>query len=59
MSWRLLLPGYSDRLIESLGLLDSETTLEQARQRFWINERAARYAGAPDFSQRIRAFEAP
>jgi hypothetical protein len=33
-SWKVLLPGYSDELLESLGLLDSDLTVEQARQRY-------------------------
>jgi hypothetical protein len=54
-SWKVLLPGYSDELLESLGLLDSDLTVEQARQRYWINERARRFVDADDFSARIRA----
>ena len=53
-SWRILLPGYSDELIEELGLLDSNVSLEEARERYLINERARRYANRPDFSARIR-----
>ncbi len=53
-TWRTALPGYSDELMESLGLLDSELPLDEARRRYLINERARRHAGAPDFSQAIR-----
>jgi len=53
-TWRTALPGYSDELMESLGLLDSDLPLEEARRRYMINERARRHADAPDFSRAIR-----
>ena len=53
-SWKITLPGYSDELMESLGLLDSDLPLEQARRRYRINERARRHEHAPDFSRAIR-----
>ena len=56
-SYKVLLPGYSDELAFDLGLIDTDLPLEQARRRFHINERALRYADAPDFSHRIRAFD--
>ncbi|HUF50695.1 MAG TPA: DUF4105 domain-containing protein [Longimicrobiales bacterium] len=54
---KVLLPGYSDQLAWERGLIDTELTLEQARARFRINERAARYADDDDYSRRIRAAE--
>lgn len=54
LSWHLVLPGYSDERAMQLGLIDFAGTLAQARERFRINERAARAAGSEDFSQRIR-----
>lgn len=54
-SWRMLLPGHSDAMALQLGLIDFEGSLEQARARFRVNERASRAAGADDFSVRIRA----
>lgn len=53
-SYRVLLPGYSDRLAYDLGLIDTDLSFEKARERFRINERARRYADSPDFSVRIR-----
>jgi hypothetical protein len=53
-SWQLVLPGYADERALQLGLLDFQGTIEAARQRFRINERARRAAGATDFSARIR-----
>lgn len=52
--WRLLLPGYSDQLPYERGLLDTELTLAQARERFRVNERARVYADDPRFSALIR-----
>ncbi len=56
-SYKVLLPGYSDRLAYDLGLIDTDLPFEEARERFHINARAAKYADAPDFSQRIRQIE--
>ncbi|HEX6644607.1 MAG TPA: DUF4105 domain-containing protein [Gemmatimonadales bacterium] len=53
-SYKVLLPGYSDRLAYDLGLIDTELAFEQAKARFHINDRALRYAGDPDFSSLIR-----
>lgn len=55
LSWRVLLPGHSDELAMQLGLIDFDGTLAQARERFRVNERAARAGDAPDFSGAIRA----
>jgi hypothetical protein len=50
----VLLPGYADELAQRLGLIDTELTLEEARVRFLVNERARMFAGDPDFSLKIR-----
>jgi hypothetical protein len=50
----VLFPGYSDRLAHRLGLIDTELPLDEARERFRINERARAAADDPDFSLRIR-----
>lgn len=52
---KILLPGYSDQLAHERGLIDTDLTLDSARARFRVNERATRYAGAPDYSRRLRA----
>ena len=54
-SWKVVLPGYSDELLEKLGLIDSELGLEQARAGFDIKAAAIAAAGSEDFSARIRA----
>jgi len=51
---KTILPGYSDDVALELGLLDTDLDLEQARERYRINELARRYAKDPAFSFRIR-----
>jgi len=53
-SWRILLPGYSDELALGLGLIDTGLSLEAARARYRINERAHEALTGDDFSTRIR-----
>lgn len=55
-SWssRVLLPGNSDELVWELGLIDSELPFPEVRERHRINDAAAAWADAPDFSLRIR-----
>ena len=53
--WRLLLPGYSDQLPYERGLLDTDLTLDEARDRFRINEKARKHLGDPRFSSLIRS----
>lgn len=54
LSYKVLLPAYADELAHSLGLIDSDLPLPEARRRFRINERAERFADDPEFSRRIR-----
>jgi len=51
---RLLLPENSDELAYELGLIDNSITLEEARAKYLINEKAELYANAADFSIKIR-----
>ncbi|HEX3655861.1 MAG TPA: DUF4105 domain-containing protein [Pirellulales bacterium] len=53
-TWQVLLPGYSDRLVYQMGLLDTDTSFEQTRQRAKVTELAHRYGSSPDFSALIR-----
>lgn len=57
-SWKVILPGYSDGLAYGLGLLDTPLSLDDARARWHVNERAIHAGESPDFSLRIRAPEA-
>jgi hypothetical protein len=51
---RIVLPGYSDRLAYDLGLIQTEGSFEETRQRAHINEVANRHLEDADFSARIR-----
>ena len=50
-----VLPGYADEIAVRLGLVEGVTTVEEARRRYRINEKARAAEHAPDFSLRIRA----
>lgn len=56
ISWdyRLLFPENSDVLAQELGLIAQGMTIEEARTKYRINEKAERYADDPEFSKRIR-----
>lgn len=51
---QILLPANSDKLAYKYGLLDTELTFEEARKKYFINDKALQYADDPDFSMRIR-----
>jgi hypothetical protein len=55
--WRVLFPGYSDKIAWEIGLVDFHGTLEEARGRFRINERSAFDPALDDvgWSRKIRA----
>lgn len=53
-NWRIVLPGYSDGLVQELGLLDFDGSIEEARDRFLINDRAGAQADARAWSRHIR-----
>ena len=52
--YRVLLPGYSDRLAYDLGLIEHHGTFEETKRRAHINAVAAVYRDDPDFSGKIR-----
>lgn len=52
---KLLLPGYADEVARTLGLIDSTMTVDSARRRYRINDRARGFLDSPDFSLRIRS----
>ncbi len=54
---RILLPENSDRLAYELGLIDTDLSFEDARVRYYINDRAMKYADDEDFSVRVRGSE--
>ncbi|MEJ7813461.1 MAG: DUF4105 domain-containing protein [Gemmatimonadaceae bacterium] len=53
-SYKVLLPGYSDRLANDLGLLETSVPFEETRRRAKINDRARIYADSANFSAGIR-----
>lgn len=53
-SYKILLPGYSDKLAYDLGLIDTTLPFEEARAKYLINDRALKYADDPNFSVKIR-----
>ncbi|HUP93206.1 MAG TPA: DUF4105 domain-containing protein [Solimonas sp.] len=53
-SFKILLAGFSDELAHELGLLDFEGSMEQARVRYRVNDRAQGDVDQGDFSARIR-----
>ena len=56
-TWRVLLPGLSDRLAYDLGLLDTNLSFEETKLRAKINRRAYEWRDSPEFSVAIRAPE--
>ena len=57
LNWRILLPEGSDRLAYDLGLIDTSLSFEETRKRYFINDRAQKYALDEDFSVKIREDE--
>lgn len=56
-SLSVLLPSYSDKLAYDLGLIDTNLSFEETRNKYLINEKALKYADSPDFSVKIRGNE--
>jgi len=54
LSLRILLPENSDKLAYELGLIDTSLSFEDTRKRYYINDRALKYADDPEFSVKIR-----
>lgn len=53
-SYRVLMPGYSDKLAYDLGLLDTTLLYDKIRERYKINDKAMKYADDQNFSIKIR-----
>jgi hypothetical protein len=58
-SWKILLSGYVPEFLYENGKLDSSVSFEELRRRGHVNARAQAADKAEDFSQRIRAEQAP
>ncbi len=55
-TYQVLLPGLSDRLAYSLGLIQAHGSFDATRAEARINRLAYIYRDSPDFSERIRRF---
>ena len=53
-SWQLLLTASSDELALKRGLLDTNLSIEQAREKYLITEKSLRIGDVPDYSKLIR-----
>ena len=55
-SWQrgVIFPGYSDWLAYQKGIIDTELTLNEAREKFRIDQRVKTFDGKSDFSEFIR-----
>ena len=53
-TWKVILPGYSDELLEELGLLADDRPLEEVRDRHRIDDLGTQVGDVPDFSRLIR-----
>jgi hypothetical protein len=53
-SYKVLMPGYSDKLAYDLGLLDTTLPYDKIRERYQINDKAMKYANDQNFSIKIR-----
>ncbi len=54
--WSLeaLLPSHSDKIIYDLGLIDTDLSLEEAREYYKINELSEKFAEEENYSEKIR-----
>ena len=53
-NYRVLMPGYSDKLGYDLGLFDTTLPYEKIRDAYQINDKAMKYGDDKNFSLRIR-----
>lgn len=53
-SWQLLLTASSDELALKRGLLDTNLSIEQTREKYLITEKSLRIGDVPDYSKLIR-----
>lgn len=54
MNMSILFPENSDKLAYELGLIDTELPFSEVRDKYYINDKALRYADDKDFSVKIR-----
>lgn len=51
----VVFPGYSDWLAYRIGMIDTDLPLDEAREKFRIDQRVKAYPGVGDFSEFIRS----
>ena len=56
-SWQLWLTASADELALKHGLLDTDLSIEKAREKYNVNEASERAGDAPNYSAEIRKFE--
>lgn len=56
-SYKVLLPGYSGELAYDLGMIDTDLSYEDAKERFRIDEIAQAHGDGPEFSKRVREYD--
>lgn len=56
--YHAFLPGYTDKVAYSLGLIGAEGTLDELREKYFVNDIVRKYADHPDFSSVIRSAQA-
>lgn len=54
LSYRTLFPEHTDEVLYENGLIDTSLSLQEARSRYRINERAEKYSESEEFSKGIR-----
>ena len=56
--WQAWLTGYADELAYKMGLLDVNSTLEEARKKYYVTKRSQEFGYVANYSQFIRQFPA-
>jgi hypothetical protein len=54
LSYKVLMPAYSDELAQKIGLIDNTVPIDELRAKYLINEKAEKFADDFYFSQKIR-----
>jgi hypothetical protein len=57
--YRVLLPGYADKLAYDLGLIDNRLPFEEVKRRARVNGAVLKYKDHPQFSTKIRGGSVP
>lgn len=55
--WQGFVSGYADKLAIEQGLIDTDLSLEQAREKYYISEKSRKIDAVENYSQLIREFD--